>query len=399
MKRRNFVKQTAVAGVALAVHPMQPPPLLSRLRPGSSHVDFNPGWRFLLADAEGAHGGTFDDSAWSTATLPHTARIESLVTGEPGSDTYQWQGTCWYRKRFLVNRESAERKLFLKFDGAMNVADVWLNGDYLGRHMGGWLPFGFDISSRVVAGQENLLAVRLDNRDNPVTGPKPLPELDFNPYHGIYRNVHLIIKDPIHITDPILADKPAGGGVFVTYPDVSAEAATVRAQVHVRNDGPGPRGFRVRALLVSGERRVVAEAFSDPVRLDSGEEREVIQDLRVLSPALWSPRTPDLYMLHTEIIEDGVVADEEATRIGIRRIEISAEGFRINGERVFLRGTNRHQEYPYVGYALSDAAQYRDARKIKDAGFDYVRLSHGRLRRTRPRRHGLHPRLAVFQPG
>jgi beta-galactosidase len=374
MKRRDFVKTTAVAGTGLVVHPAWPRSLPGLL-PAPSCTDFNPGWRFLLGESEGAERGAFDDSAWSAATLPHTARIESLVTGEPGSDTWQWQGTCWYRKRFFVSRESAGRKLFLKFDGAMNVADVWLNGDYLGRHMGGWLPFGFDISSRVVAGEENLLAVRLDNRDNPVTGPKPLPQLDFNPYHGMYRSVHLITKDPLHITDPILADKPASGGVFVTYPDVSAEAATVRAQVHVRNDGAAPREFRVRARLFDGE-RIAAEVFSETIRLGSGQHGEVLQDLRVLSPALWSPRRPDLYVLHTEVIEDGIVVDEEATRIGIRRIEISAEGFRINGERLFLRGTNRHQEYPYVGYALSDAAQYRDARKIKDAGFDYVRLSH-----------------------
>jgi beta-galactosidase len=339
-------------------------------------VDFNPGWRFLLADAEGAQSRSFDDSAWSAATLPHTARIESLVTGEPGGEAYQWQGTCWYRKRFSVGRESAGRKLFLKFDAAMNVADVWLNGEHLGRHKGGWLPFGFDISSQVVAGSENVLAVRLENVDNPVTGPKPLSQLDFNPYHGIYRNVQLIIKDPLHISDPILESTPASGGVFITYPDVASDAATVRVQVHVRNDDSASREFRVRARLLDGDHRVAAEAFSELVRLDSGADREVIQDLRVLSPALWSPRRPDLYTLHTELIEDGVVVDQEVTRVGIRRIEISAEGFQLNGERMFLRGTNRHQEYPYVGYALSDAAQYRDARKIKDAGFDYVRLSH-----------------------
>jgi beta-galactosidase len=376
MKRRDFVKHTAVAGAAIAMHPAAPRVLLAGLSRRSFQMNFNPGWRFLRAEAEGAQSRSFDDSAWAPATLPHAARIESLVTGEPGSETYQWQGICWYRKRFPVSRESANRKLFLKFEAAMNVADVWLNGEHLGRHMGGWLPFGFDISDRVVVGEENVLAVRLDNRDNPVTGPKPLTQLDFNPYHGIYRNVHLIYKDTLHITDPILADKTASGGVFVTYPDVSPEVATIRVQVHVQNDGPAARDFWARARLLDVDGQIAAEASSDVVRLGSGEDREVIQDLSVLSPALWSPQRPDLYVLRTEIIEGGVVVDEEATRIGIRRIEISPAGFRISGERMFLRGTNRHQEYPYVGYALSDAAQYRDARKIKDAGFDYVRLSH-----------------------
>ncbi len=377
MKRREFVRHTAAAGTVLAVGPTWTTGCRGRRAPaGANRLDFDPDWQFLLGDAEGAELSSFDATAWSGATLPHTAHIESLVTGEPGSETFQWQGTCWYRKTFDLGPESEGRKAFLHFDGAMNVADVWLNGEHLGRHMGGWLPFGFDISERAVAGEANVVAVRLDNRDDPVTGPKPLPQLDFNPYHGLYRSVHLVIKDPLHITDPILADKPAGGGVFVTCPDVSPETATVRAQVHVRNDDAASREFRVRAWLLDAEGRVAVGGVSDPVSLGAGEDRAVTRDLRVLAPRLWSPRTPDLYTLRAEIVEDGRVVDDEMTRIGIRRIEISANGFRMNGEPVFLRGTNRHQEYPYVGYALSDAAQYRDARKIKDAGFDYIRLSH-----------------------
>ncbi len=377
MKRREFVRHTAAAGTVLAVAPTWTAGCRGRRLPdGAFRFDLDPGWQFLRGDAEGAESLAFDDGGWTPANLPHTARVESLVTGEPGSDTFQWQGTCWYRKRFSLGPETAGRKVFLNFDGAMNVADVWLNGEHLGRHMGGWLPFGFDISDRVRTGGENLVAVRLDNRDNPVTGPKPLPQLDFNPYHGLYRGVHLIVKDPLHITDPILADKPASGGLFVTYPDVSPEQATVRVQVHVRNDGVEAREFGVRVRLFDAEGRVAAAVHSPLAALAPGEDREVIQDLIVLAPRLWSPRTPDLYTLHAEIVENEVVVDDEMTRVGIRHIEISKDGFRINGERMFLRGTNRHQEYPYIGYALSDAAQYRDARKIKDAGFDYIRLSH-----------------------
>lgn len=375
MRRRDFLRHSAATAAVLSA----PPGLTAKLPPiaaaAASRVEFNSGWQFHLGDAAGAEGQRFDDRSWRPATLPHTARIENLVTGPPDSESYQWQGICWYRKRFPVTRRSRGRKLFLKFDGAMNVADVWLNGVQLGQHLGGWLPFGFDISNRVVAG-DNLVAVRLDNRDNPVTGPKPLAELDFNSYHGLYRSVHLISKDPLHITDPILAGKPAGGGVFVTYPEVNAERATVRVQVHVRNDDAAPRRFQVSARLEHPERGVVAAMLSGPVSLAPGEGREVTQDLELASPVLWSPRQPALHKLSTQVVEDGAVVDEELTRIGIRRIEMSAEGFRINGEGLFLRGTNRHQEYPYVGYALSDAAQYRDARKIKEAGFDYIRLSH-----------------------
>ncbi|MCL7937276.1 MAG: glycoside hydrolase family 2 protein [marine benthic group bacterium] len=376
MKRRDFVRHTTVAGTVLAVTPTFGHELRSGVRPALGRIDFNPGWQFLRGDAQGAHSPEFDDGSWSPATLPHTAHFEGLVTGEPGSDTFQWQGICWYRKTFPIDLAQAGQKVFLHFDGAMNVADVWLNGEFLGRHMGGWLPFGFDISDQVAVGRENVVAVRLDNHDNAITGPKPLPQLDFNPYHGLYRSVALVVKDPLHITDPILADLPASGGIFVTYPEVSAEAATVRTQVHVRNDGSTLREFRVRLRLTDDYGRDIAEVVSDVVRLSPGEDRAVKGDIVVYEPKLWSPRSPHLHTLNAELIEGGSVVDQESTRIGIRRLDLSPDGFRINGEGLFLRGTNRHQEYPYVGYALSDAAQYRDARKIKDAGFDYVRLSH-----------------------
>ena len=376
MKRREFVRHTTVAGTVLAVTPTFGYELRPGVRRALGHIDFNPGWQFLRGDAPGAHSAEFDDRSWSQANLPHTARIENLVTGEPGTDTFQWQGICWYRKTFTVDLAQAGQKIFLNFDGAMNIADVWLNGEHLGRHRGGWLPFGFDISDRVAAGQDNLVAVRLDNHDNPVTGPKPLPQLDFNPYHGLYRSVRLVVKDPLHITDPILADLPGGGGLFVSYPKVSENSATVRTQLHVQNDGAAAREFRVRLRLTDDYGQAIADVESESVRLSPGEGRTVTRDIFVDAPRLWSPRSPDLHTLQAELVEDDSVVDAESARIGIRRIDISPEGFHVNGERFFLRGTNRHQEYPYVGYALSDAAQYRDARKIKDAGFDYVRLSH-----------------------
>ena len=150
-----------------------------------------------------------------------------------------------------------------------------------------------------------------------------------------------------------------------------------RVQVHVRNDGRTPRDFRVRATLVDrGGRGAAQEHLAARGAWSRVRTATSSRTSWSLLPALWSPRHPNLYTLQVEVMEDGRVVDEESIRVGIRHIEMSADGFRINGEKLFLRGTNRHQEYPYVGYALSDAAQYRDARKIKDAGFDYVRLSH-----------------------
>ena len=375
MQRRTFVERMTVAGTAAALH--VPRWLRGRAPEGGRRVSrLDGGWRFLRDDPTGAARPALDDSAWEPATLPHTARVEALVTGPIGSPDAQWQGVCWYRRRLRLEPEAGGKQVLLRFDGAMNAAEVWLDGERVGGHRGGYLPFVLDISERVEAGRDHLLAVRLDNRDDPITGPKPLAQLDFNTYHGLYRPVSLIRKNRLQITDALLADRPASGGVFVTYPHVSRESATVRVQTHVQNAHDGSRRCRVRATLRTARGDVVASATSTPLTLPAGGDTAVVQELEATAPLLWSPAAPNLHTLSCEVITDAGIVDAETVRIGIRRIAVSRDGFSLNGEATFLRGANRHQEYPYIGYALSDAAQFRDAWKIKAAGFDYVRLSH-----------------------
>ena len=334
---------------------------------------FSSHWQFLRADEAQAASPSFDDSKWEPVTLPHTARIEALVSGK---ENPQWQGICWYRKTFDLPATARDKTVILQFDGAMNTAEIWVNGQSAGKFMGGYLPYVMDISSLAKSGAKNIVAVRLDNHDNPITGPKPLVDLDFNLYGGLYRNAHLIIKDKLHITHPILADKVASGGVFVTFPAVSKDAATVKVQTHIQNSDKRERSFVIKTTLLDADGQTVATAETKPTTLAANTDREVVQGIAVAQPKLWSPGSPYLYQVRSEILADGKPVDAELTRVGIRHIEITKDGFRINGEKMFLRGANRHQEYPYIGNALSDAAKYRDARKIKEAGFDYIRLSH-----------------------
>lgn len=335
--------------------------------------NFSHDWQFLRADAPQAHTPAFDDSKWERVTLPHTARVEALVAGK---ENPQWQGICWYRKTFDLPKDAANKSIVLRFDGAMNVAEVWVNGQSAGKFMGGYLPYVMDISALAKPGTKNIIAVRLDNRDNPITGPKPLVDLDFNLYGGLYRPVHLIIKDKLRITEPILADKVASGGVFVTFQEVSRESATIKVQTHIKNADARARAFTLKSTLLDANGNAVATLETTPGSLSAGTDQEVVQQICITKPNLWSPNSPYLYRVRTELVADRKVIDSEEIRTGIRHIEITADGFRINGEKMFLRGCNRHQEYPYIGNALSDAAQYRDALKIKEAGFDYIRLSH-----------------------
>ena len=336
-------------------------------------IPFDTQWRFIQGDVPNAQTPEFDDRAWETVTLPHTAHVEALVTG---SGARQWQGICWYRKTFSLPNAARNKEMFLRLDGAMNTTEVWINGQSAGRFMGGYLPYVMDISKFARPGETNIIAVRLDNRDNPVTGPKPLADLDFNLYSGLYRDVHLIIKDKLHITDPILADQTAGGGIFVTFPVVTRTQAVIRVKTAIQNQDNVSRRFALKTTLLDAGGKVVCSVESAAMDLSAGADCNLTQDITVANPQLWSPQSPQLYQVRSELVEKGGIADAEQTRIGIRRIQIAKDGFWINGEKMFLRGANRHQEYPYIGNALSDDAQYRDALKIKEAGFDYVRLSH-----------------------
>jgi beta-galactosidase len=335
---------------------------------------FNDNWQFILSADSSAVFNSESNLAWEKVRLPHTPVTEPLVVNN------QWQGICWYRKDFKLPAGAVGKRLFLRFEGAMNVADIWVNGVKKITHLGGYLPFEIDFTNEAVADGLNHVIVRLDNTDNPITGPKPLKQLDFNTYGGLYRDVFLIMKNSVFITDPIFENKPGSGGIFVTYPEVSEEKAVIRVETHIRNTGTGEQDIVVNHQILNfcsnrcRDVKFYISAESLPAVIPSNLTN--IATISIDSPKLWSPSDPNLYFLVTQVFSDGQLTDTDTTRIGIRHFEITKDHFSINGEEMFLRGVNRHQEYPYIGYALSNNAQFRDARLIKEAGFDYVRLSH-----------------------
>ena len=279
-------------------------------------------------------------------------------------------------KIVLPGEAPAENKqLIFHFEGAMNASEFWVNGKKVASHLGGYLPVVFDFTHLANVNGENEILVRLDNNDNTTTGPKPMENLDFNMFGGLYRDAHLIIKDPLHITNPILANKVAGGGVFVRYPEVSEKLAVLEIKTNIQNQYKEDKKFELLHELWKDD-KLISSNKSSKITITGKSDIDNLVNLKVENPSLWSTDTPALYTLKTKVVSGDIVVDEEETRLGIREIEITKDAFLINGEKKFLRGINRHQEYPYIGYALSNYAQYRDAVKIKEAGFDYVRLSH-----------------------
>ena len=393
LSRREFLEVSAISATGLMVgaHAMSQgaSALTSAQRTswsGTSHpasavrldFSFDQDWQFFRPLEAAAHAQTGTgqaapfplDATWELATLPHSVRLEPRDV----SGGRNYQGLCWYRKIVKLPPEWSGRVLYLKFQGAMQVADLWLNGKHIATHYGGYIPFTVDISKDVRFDGDNELVVRLDNSDNPEVPPgKPQKDLDFVYFGGLYRSVGLSVLHPLHITDAMLADKVAGGGIFVTYPSVSPAESVVQVQTDVANETDDLRNCTVAQELIDDDGKVIA-AVRQEAAIAARASQAVTQRLQVRDAKLWHPHDPQLYWLRTAVIEKGQVTDEQFTRIGIRSIQFEKDrGLLINGEPFLSIGANRHQDHPYVGYALPPSAHFRDAYKLREAGFTSYR--------------------------
>ena len=259
----------------------------------------------------------------------------------------------------------------------MQMAKIYFNGKLVQTHLGGYLPFEVRLDG-VQFGKQNCVLVELDNRDNPLVPPgKSLATLDFNYYSGLYRNVTIEVKDKLHISDPIAANQVAGGGLMVTYSDVSPQSAKINVQIDVENKYEAAQSAFLKIKLTDKEGKTVFSENTDKQNISVRNHFLFKHEIKLENPRLWSPGSPNLYRLSVQVYSQKHSVDSLNETIGIRIFSFSAkDGFVLNGQKLKLRGTNRHQEYPYIGNALSDNAQYRDAYKIKQAGFNFVRSSH-----------------------
>ena len=235
-----------------------------------------------------------------------------------------------------VPLEYRGKRLFLQFDGAAHLAEVYLNGEKIAEHACGYTAFRVEITSFVRYGMENLLAVRLDTTENPAVPPFGFV-LDYLAYGGLYREVWLDVRGADVIED-----------VFVTTPTLT------RAETALTVSGSGARR-RVTLLDDKGAVCAVAEGDDNKYYVNYSNARP------------WTLDAPKLYSIRAELLDgSGAVTDEKTVRFGFRTAEFRRSGFYLNGERVFLRGLNRHQSYPYMGYAAPEALQREDARILKE---------------------------------
>ncbi len=344
---------------------------------GSGRVvyNFNPGWRYFKGDVEQGASPLYDDASWSVVSTPHT--VELMPAEASGNRNYQ--GPAWYRKRFVVDPSLNGRDISLYFEAVMGRAVVYINGERVKEHIGGYLPFSISMTDAgVMAGDTCLVALFVDNSDDKGYPPgKPQYTLDFAYHGGIYRDVWMIAKSKVAITDAVEADKVAGGGVFVHFDNISKERADLFVNTDIRNGDDRNKSVVLMTELV-GPKGNVLKVDRKRLRLAPGESRTVNQKITVSNPALWSPRSPSLYRVNSWVMEGNRPLDGGTTRVGIRKAEFRGkEGFYLNGEPYGqLIGGNRHQDFAYVGNAVPNSQHWRDAKKLRDAGFEVIRAAH-----------------------
>ena len=342
---------------------------------GRTVYNFNPGWRFHKGDVQGAQAADFDDAAWEVVSTPHTVE---LMPAE-GSGCRNYQGVAWYRKRFVVPAELKDKDVTIHFEAAMGRQVAYLNGKQVLEHIGGYLPFNVHLTDwGVQAGDTCVLAVMTDNSDDKNYPPgKRQYTLDFAYHGGIYRDVWMIAKSAVGITDAVEEDKVAGGGVFVHFDNISEKSAEVYVNTEVKNKDKRTRTVTIETTLTDDLSQPVRKA-SGKLTLKPGEARTLTQKLTVRNPRLWSPESPTLYRIQSRVKSGKEALDGGITRLGIRSFAFDAQqGFLLNGKPYGqLVGANRHQDFAYVGNAVPNSQQWRDAKRLRDAGCTIIRTAH-----------------------
>ena len=329
-------------------------------------VSLDAGWRFIRQDVAGAQTNGFDDSSWSLTNLPHTW---NNLDGQDGGNNY-YRGIGWYRTHVTPDNTYAGRRLFLKFDGAFLVSDVWVNGNYLGQHQGGFAAFVFDVTPFLNVGADNLIAVKVNNAMN--TNVPPL-SADFTFFGGLYRDVHLLVTDPMHLS-PLDYGSP---GVYLKTTNVSSNSANLQITSVLSNATVVAKTVILRSIVTDAATNMVI-ALTNTVTLPAALASNVVTSAVVANPHLWDGLAdPYLYQVFVEVWDSGNPVDVLAQALGFRSFTVDpTNGFFLNGHYLDLHGVNMHQDWLNRGWAIGDAERLANFAVLKELGATALRLSH-----------------------
>lgn len=325
----------------------------------------NDDWLFTEQFEDSLVAPEYPENTLQPVRLPHTCK----ETPFHYFDESLYQMVSGYRRHLLIPKDWQGKRILLTFEGAAHDSTVFCNGKKVGEHHCGYTAFTVDLTDNVLYGQDNLLCVRLDSREN-LNVPPFGYVIDYMTYGGIYRDVRLEVKEKVSLSD-----------IFV-HTAIDFRSSPVTAQITSEitltesDDNVTIRQYYMPKSTAAAQEswRLLCE---QTVSTDVSCDKEFSLTATITAPLLWDTEEANLYILKTQLYQDNMLLDETETTFGIREAVFKKDGFYLNGRKLRIRGLNRHQSFPYVGYAMPKSMQRLDADLLKkELGLNAVRTSH-----------------------
>ncbi|NWJ51184.1 MAG: glycoside hydrolase family 2 protein [Bacteroidetes bacterium] len=330
-----------------------------------ANVKIVTGEEAVIAYTDANKAAAFKPGDWQEVNLPHDWCVEGTFVNDntigcsPAANGYLPGGVGFYRKEFEIPETDKGKKITIEFDGIFRNSTVWVNGHLIGNHQSGYTPVSYDLTDVLRYGAEgkNVVLVKVDATDY---------EGWWYEGCGIYRHVWLNKTDRLHV------DR---FGTYVTMPSVSAAEAAVSIKTMLKNEYDIARNFTLVSKIIDSK-GVVLDTKSSSQVIAPFSQTEISQKGTIQTPLLWSPETPNLYKVLTEVIDNGSVIDTYETTFGVRTVEITNNGFFLNGKLYPVKGTANHQDFAGVGVALPDKLNEYKIKLLKEMGCNGYRCAH-----------------------
>lgn len=325
----------------------------------------NDDWLFTEQFEDSLMAPEYPENTLQPVRLPHTCKETPFHYFD--ESLYQMVGG--YRRHLLIPKNWQGKRILLTFEGAAHDSTVFCNGKKVGEHHCGYTAFTVDLTDNVLYGQDNLLCVRLDSREN-LNVPPFGYVIDYMTYGGIYRDVRLEVKEKVSLSD-----------IFV-HTAIDFRSSPVTAQITSEITlTESDKNVTIRQYYMPKSTAAAQESWrllcEQTVSTDVSCDKEFSLTATITAPLLWDTEEANLYILKTQLYQDNTLLDETETTFGIREAVFKKDGFYLNGRKLRIRGLNRHQSFPYVGYAMPKSMQRLDADLLKkELGLNAVRTSH-----------------------
>lgn len=321
---------------------------------------FNEGWKFLLGDDSAAREARYDAGKWRTLNVPHDWSIEGSFSDKHPATNQGGAlptGIGWYRKTFTIPASAKDKLVYINFDGVHCNSEVWINGHYLGKRPNGYISFRYELTDHLLYGKENVIAVKVDNSAQPASR--------WYTGSGIYRKVWLLTTDKMAFNQ---------WGVFVSTPEVSRQSATVSIATSILHKGnaSGIIGinhaiYNAKGVLVSRKEFTQIKPFP----------ADTTVNMELDSPFFWSPDSPYLYKLVSQLYDTIGNLDAVETFFGVRYFDFdAAKGFSLNGKPLKILGVCQHHDLGALGAAVNERAIERQLEILKAMGCNAIRTAH-----------------------